>query len=478
MTYPNVLLYIDGKWRPASGGRTIPVLNPATEELIGTVAHAERADLDEALAAADKGFKVWRMVSPLERSKVMRKAAELIRERADMIATLMTMEQGKILAEAKIETMSAADTIEWFAEEGRRTYGRMIPARVPGVYQMAIKDPVGPVAAFTPWNFPINQVVKKMAAALAAGCSFIVKAPEETPASPAELIRAFADAGVPAGVINLVYGVPAEISEYLIPHPTIRKISFTGSTKVGKDLAAMAGQHMKRVTMELGGHAPVIVFDDADVESAAKIMVAAKYRNAGQVCISPTRFLIQEGVYDKFVKQFVDGAKSLKVGNGLDTGSTMGALANDRRIAAIEGMVQDAVGKGGKIATGGNRVGNKGYFFEPTVVTDVPKSARAMNDEPFAPLALMSSFSKFDDAAEEANRLPFGLASYAFTKSAKTATAIGAAVDAGMMSINHFALALPETPFGGIRDSGYGSEGGTEGIDAYLSTKFITQTGV
>ena len=478
MNYPNVQLFIDGKWRPAASGRTIPVLNPATEENVGTVAHADKSDLDEALAAAEKGFKVWRVISPYERSKVMRKAAELIRERADMIARLMTMEQGKVLAEARIETLSAADTTEWFAEEGRRTYGRMIPARVPGVYQMAIKDPVGPVAAFTPWNFPINQVVKKMAAALAAGCSIIVKAPEETPASPAELIRTFADAGMPAGVINLVYGVPAEISEYLIPHPTIRKISFTGSTKVGKDLAAMAGQHMKRVTMELGGHAPVIVFDDADIDSAAKVMVAAKYRNAGQVCISPTRFLVQEGVYDKFVKQFVDGAKALKVGNGLDATSTMGALANDRRITAIESMVQDAVGHGGKVATGGNRVGNKGYFFEPTVVTNVPKSARAMNEEPFSPLALISPFSKFDDAAKEANRLPFGLASYAFTKSAKTATAIGAAVEAGMMSINHVALALPETPFGGIKDSGYGSEGGTEGIDAYLSTRFITQTGV
>jgi succinate-semialdehyde dehydrogenase / glutarate-semialdehyde dehydrogenase len=478
MNYPNVQLYIDGKWRPAASGKTIPVLNPATEENVGTVAHAAKADLDEALAAAEKGFKAWRVISSYERSKVMRKAAELIRERADMIATLMTMEQGKVLAEAKIETMGAADTIEWFAEEGRRTYGRMIPARAPGVYQMAIKDPVGVVAAFTPWNFPINQVVKKMAAALAAGCSIIVKAPEETPASPAELIRAFADAGVPAGVINLVYGVPAEISEYLIPHPTVRKISFTGSTKVGKDLAAMAGLHMKRVTMELGGHAPVIVFDDADIESAAKAMVAAKYRNAGQVCIAPTRFLVQEGVYDKFVKQFVDGAKALKVGNGLDAGSTMGALANDRRIAAIESLVQDAVGHGGKVQTGGNRVGNKGYFFEPTVVTNVPKTARAMNDEPFAPLAMISPFSKFEDAAEEANRLPFGLASYAFTKSAKTATAIGAAVEAGMMSINHVALALPETPFGGIKDSGYGSEGGTEGIDAYLSTRFITQTGV
>src|ERR1700760_2715104 len=301
----------------------------------------------------------------------MRKAAELIRERAEMIATLMTMEQGKILAESKIETLSAADTIEWFAEEGRRSYGRLIPARGPGIYQMAIKDPVGPVAAFTPWNFPINQVVKKMSAALAAGCSFIVKAPEETPASPAELVRAFADAGVPAGVINLVYGVPAEISEYLIPHPTVRKISFTGSTKVGKDLAAMAGKHMKRVTMELGGHAPVIVFDDADIESAAKIMVAAKYRNAGQVCISPTRFLVQEGVYDKFIKQFVDGAKAITVGDGLDPNSKMGSLANDRRVTAIESMIQDAVGQGAEVATGGNRVGNKGYFFEPTVVTGV-----------------------------------------------------------------------------------------------------------
>ena len=478
MNYPNVQLFIDGKWRPAASGRTIPVLNPATEENVGTVAHADKSDLDEALAAAEKGFKAWRVVSPYERSKVMRKAAELIRERADMIATLMTMEQGKVLAEARIETLSAADTTEWFAEEGRRTYGRMIPARVPGVYQMAIKDPVGPVAAFTPWNFPINQVVKKMAAALAAGCSIIVKAPEETPASPAELIRAFVDAGMPAGVINLVYGVPAEISEYLIPHPTIRKISFTGSTKVGKDLAAMAGQHMKRVTMELGGHAPVIVFDDADIESAAKVMVAAKYRNAGQVCIAPTRFLVQEGVYDKFVKQFVAGAKAIKVGNGLDATSTMGALANDRRITAIESMVQDAVGHGGKIATGGNRVGNKGYFFEPTVVTNVPKSARAMNEEPFSPLALISPFSKFDDAAEEANRLPFGLASYAFTSSTKTATAIGSQVEAGMMSINSFGLALPEVPFGGVKDSGYGSEGGTEAMDGYFNTKFITQTGV
>jgi len=478
MNYPNVNLHIDGKWRPSHSGKTIVVLNPATEEPVGTVAHADKSDLDEALAAADKGFKVWRAVAPFERCKIMRKAAALMRERADAIAPLMTMEQGKTLAEATMETMAAADIIEWFAEEGKRAYGRVIPARLPGVYQLAIKEPVGPVAAFTPWNFPINQVVRKLSAALASGCSIIVKAPEETPAAPAELIRAFVDAGVPAGVVNLVYGVPSEISEYLIPHPVIRKISFTGSTHIGKQLSALAGLHMKRATMELGGHAPVIVFNDADVDAAARILAGAKYRNAGQVCTSPTRFIVQEGVYNQFIEKFVANTKSITVGNGLDKDSRMGALANPRRVAAIEEMVQDAVSKGAKIAAGGSRIGNKGYFFQPTVVTDVPKTARAMSEEPFGPLALVSSFAKFDDAAEEANRLPFGLASYAFTSSTKTATDIGAAIEAGMVSINSFGLALPETPFGGIKDSGYGSEGGTEAMDAYFNTKFISQTGV
>src|SRR6201992_1026763 len=356
MNYTNVQVFIDGRWRPAASGKTIPVVNPATEEPVGTVAHAEKADLDEALAAAEKGFKAWRMVSPLERSKVMRKAAELMRGRADMIATLMTMEQGKVLAEAKIETMSAADTIEWFAEEGRRSYGRLIPARAPGVYQMAIKDPVGVVAAFTPWNFPINQVVKKMAAALAAGCSFIVKAPEETPASPAELIRAFADAGVPAGVINLVYGIPAEISEYLIPHPIIKKMSFTGSTVVGKQLAAIAGAHMKRVTMELGGHAPAIVFDDADIDLASRMLAGAKFRNAGQVCVSPTRMLVQEKVYEQFVEGFVAATKKVKVGDGLESSTTMGPLPTPRRITAMETLIGDATQKGATLRTGGNRI--------------------------------------------------------------------------------------------------------------------------
>ena len=476
--YSDVSLFIDGTWGPAAGGRTIDVVNPSTGDKIGTVPHAAISDLDRALEAADMGFKTWKKISAYDRSKIMRKAADILRERADNIARLMTMEQGKPFAEAKGETLAGADVIDWFAEEARRAYGRVIPARAEGVYQLVIKEPVGPVAAFTPWNFPINQVVRKLSAALAAGCSIIVKAPEETPASPAELIRAFADAGVPAGTINLVYGIPSEISEYLIPHPVIKKMSFTGSTVVGKQLAAIAGAHMKRVTMELGGHAPAIVFDDADVDHASRMLAGAKYRNAGQVCVSPTRMLVQEKVYEQFVAGFVAHTKTLKVGDGLETGTTMGPLANARRITAMETFIGDAQQKGATIRTGGNRIGNKGNFFEPTVLTDVPMEARVMNEEPFGPLALIAPFRNLDDVIAEANRLPFGLASYAFTRSAKTANAIASGVEAGMMTINHMGLALPEVPFGGIKDSGYGSEGGSEAIEAYLNTKFVTQAGL
>ncbi len=476
--YPNVQLFIDGAWTKAASGRTIAVHNPATGDPIGTVAHADRDDLDRALAAAEKGFHVWRKVSAYERAKLMRKAANLLRDRADAIARLMTLEQGKPLAEARGETLAGADVIDWFAEEARRTYGRVIPARAEGIYQLVLKEPVGPVAAFTPWNFPINQVVRKLSAALAAGCSIIVKPPEETPASPAELIRAFVDAGIPAGVVNVVYGVPAEISEYLIPHPVIRKISFTGSTPVGKHLAALAGAHMKRATMELGGHAPTIVFDDADIDVASKILSASKLRNAGQVCISPTRFLVQEPVFDQFVDKFVAHIKAARVGDGLAADTQMGPMANPRRIQAMETFIGDAVKHGGDLKTGGNRIGNKGNFFEPTVLTNVPRDARIMNEEPFGPVAVISPFRGFDDVVEEANRLPFGLASYAYTRSAKTATAIAAAVEAGMMSINHHGLALPEVPFGGVKDSGYGSEGGLEAIESYLNTKFVSQAGL
>ncbi|MBM3344653.1 MAG: NAD-dependent succinate-semialdehyde dehydrogenase [Betaproteobacteria bacterium] len=476
--YQDTELYIDGQWAPAASGRTIPVVNPATHATIGTVAHAEKADLDRALEAADKGYKAWRKVSAYERSKVMRKAAGLLRERAEKIGTLMTLEQGKPIVESTLEVMAGADLIEWFAEEGRRAYGRVIPARAEGVYQLVVKEPVGPVAAFTPWNFPINQAVRKISAALCTGCSIIIKAPEETPASPAELVRVFADAGVPAGVLNLVYGVPAEISSYLIPHPIIRKVTFTGSTPVGKQLAAMAGQHMKRVTMELGGHSPVIIFDDADIDVAAKTMTFMKYRNAGQVCVSPTRFLVQEGVYKQFVEKFVEGTKAVKVGDGFDKDTKMATLANARRQTAMIANVEDAKKHGGKVQTGGYPIGEKGNFFEPTVITELDKTAQAMNVEPFGPLAIINPFKTFDDAATEANRLSYGLAAYAWTRSAKTANAIASQVETGMMTINHLGFALPEVPFGGVKDSGYGSEGGLEALEPYLVGKFVTQAGL
>ena len=476
--YSDVSLFIDGQWCQGASGKTEPILNPATGKEIARLAHADRADLDRALAAADKGFQQWRKVSAFDRYKLLRKAADLMRERAPAIGELMTAEQGKPIAEARAEAAAAADIMDWFAEEARRTYGRIVPARAEGVTQMVVKEPVGPVAAFTPWNFPINQAVRKLSAALAAGCSVILKGPEETPASCAALVRVFADAGVPAGVVNLVFGVPSEISGYLIPHPVIRKITFTGSTAVGKQLAALAGQHMKRVTMELGGHAVAIVFEDADVETAAKMLAGAKFRNAGQVCVSPTRFLVHESVHARFVDAFVAAVGKVKVGDGMDPATRMGPLANRRRLDAMRGFVDDAVGKGAKVATGGKQVGSAGFFFEPTVLTEVPANARILTEEPFGPIAPIGTFKTFDEVVAEANRLPYGLAAYAFTKSLKTATAIGAAIESGMVSINHFGLALPEVPFGGIKDSGYGSEGGSEAIEAYLNTKFVTQVGV
>jgi len=476
--YPNTLLHINGQWCPAASGRTLPVVNPANHNQIGTVAFAEKADLDRALEAAEQGFKVWRKVSAFERCKLMRKAAEIFRERAETVATCMTFEQGKPIGEARMETLAGADLIDWFAEEGRRAYGRVIPARAEGVYQLVVKEPVGPVAAFTPWNFPINQAVRKLSAALATGCSIILKAPEETPASPAELVRAFVDAGVPPGVINLVYGNPADISSYLIPHPVIRKMSFTGSTAVGKHLAAMAGQHMKRATMELGGHAPVIVFEDADIDLAAKTMTFMKYRNAGQVCVSPTRFLVQEGAYRQFVDKFVENTKAIKVGDGFDKDTRMATLANPRRQSAMVANVEDAKKQGGKVQTGGYPIGEKGNFFEPTVITELSTKAMAMNNEPFGPLAIINPFKTLDDAVTEANRLAYGLAAYAWTRSAKTATAVAAQVETGMMTINHLGFALPEVPFGGVKDSGYGTEGGCDATDPYLVSKFVTQAGL
>ncbi|MEQ8897188.1 MAG: NAD-dependent succinate-semialdehyde dehydrogenase [Roseovarius sp.] len=475
MTYPDTKLFIDGKWCDASDGRTIDVIDPATTRMIGRVAHAGIGDLDTALEAAQRGFNTWRRVPAIERSALMMRTAAILRERVDQIAPLMTAEQGKPLVQSALELRGAAEVLEWFAGEARRLYGQVIPARAPGVTQYTIMDPVGPVAAFTPWNFPVNQIVRKISAGLAAGCSLIVKAPEETPASPAELIRAFADAGLPDGVLNLVYGAPTEISDYLIPHPVIRKISFTGSTEVGKLLAGLAGRHMKRSTMELGGHAPVLIFDDADVVQAVETMVATKFRNAGQVCVSPTRFLVQETVAREFIDGFVEAARSLTVGPGRLPGVQMGPLANDRRIPALEALIQDAVQHGASLVTGGHRIGNTGWFFEPTVLTDVPTEARIMNEEPFGPVAIINRFDTDDAAFNEANRLPYGLAAYAWTSSSARSQRIRDELQAGMISVNHIGLSVPEVPFGGIGDSGIGTEGGSEAITAYLQPRFVTQ---
>lgn len=474
MTYPNTQLFIHGQWREAAAGETLPVFNPATGKEIGRVAHARQADLDLALDAAQKGFEVWRDKAPVERAKIMRAAAALMRERAGAIAALLTQEQGKPLAEAKGEAMAAADIIEWFADEGQRVYGRIVPSRGNlAMRQMVLKDPVGPVAAFTPWNFPINQVVRKLAAALATGCSMIVKAPEETPAAPAELVRAFADAGLPPGVLGLVYGTPSEISSYLIAHPVIRKITFTGSTPVGKQLAAMAGQHMKRVTMELGGHAPVIVAEDADVALAVKTAGGAKFRNAGQVCISPTRFLVHESIAKEFSAALVKHAAGLAVGDGSAEGTQMGPLANPRRVTAMAEFTQDALQRGATLATGGERIGDEGNFWRPTILTDVPLNARVFNDEPFGPMAAVRSFNTLDEAIAEANRLPYGLAGYAFTRSLKNADLLARRVEVGMLWVNMPAMPSAEMPFGGLKDSGYGSEGGPEAMEAYLNARSV-----
>ncbi|CAG2137166.1 Alpha-ketoglutaric semialdehyde dehydrogenase 1 [Cupriavidus yeoncheonensis] len=479
MTYPDVQLFIDGQWQDAAGGETLAVFNPVTGKEIGRVAHARIADLDRALAAAQRGFETWRELPAIERNQIMRRAAALMRERAAEIGRVLTQEQGKPFAEAKGEAMAAADIIEWFADEGLRVYGRLVPSRFSlSTRQMVVKDPVGPVAAFTPWNFPINQVVRKLGAALACGCSMIVKAPEETPASPAELIRAFADAGLPAGVLGLVYGNPVEISNYLIPHPTIRKVTFTGSTPVGKQLAALAGQHMKRVTMELGGHAPVIVCEDADIALAVRAAGAAKFRNAGQVCISPTRFLVHESVKCEFVAELVRYTQGLTVGDGLQEGTRMGPLANARRVTAMAEFTQDAMEKGATLAFGGERLGDAGNFWRPTILTDVPLEAKVFNDEPFGPMAAIRGFHTMEEAIAEANRLSFGLAGYAFTRSLKHADLLARKIEVGMLWVNMPAMPSAELPFGGIKDSGYGSEGGPEAMDAYLNVRAISVANV
>ena len=473
--YTDLALHIDGQWLNGDGRAGEDVINPATGKPLARLPHASAADLDRALEAAQKGFAVWRATPAYERAKVLRKAAALVRERADNIARIMTQEQGKVLAEAKAEVLVTADIIDWYAEEGRRSYGRIVPGRAKGVRQMVMQEPVGVVAAFTPWNFPTLTPARKIGGALAAGCSLILKASEETPGSCVELVRCVVEAGVPAGVLNLVFGVPANVSEHLIPSPIVRKVSFTGSIPVGKHLATLSAKGVKRTTLELGGHSPVVVFGDADPEKSADTIAAFKYRNAGQVCISPTRFYVQEPVYDRFLKRFTDFTNAIKLGDGLEEGVTMGPMANARRLDALESFVTDSKNRGGKIVTGGKRRGNQGYFFEPTIVTDVPDDSKVMTEEPFGPIAPIVTFKTFDEVVSRANSLQYGLAAYAFTSSAQTATAIGDALESGMVGVNSVAISTPETPFGGVKESGYGSEGGIEGLEAYTVTKFISQ---
>ena len=469
--YPDLMLYIGGSWRKTT--ETLPVLNPADEAVIGAVPVASRADLDDALDAAAKGFSAWRRVSPAKRAEVILKAARLMRERIDEIAHDITLEHGKPLAQARLEVIRGCEFFEWDAAEGQRTYGRVIPSE-PGIKYIVHHEPIGTVAAFSPWNFPMSQPSRKIAGALAAGCSIILKAAEETPAGAFHIARAFHDAGLPAGVFNLVFGVPADISGYLIPHSQVRMVAFTGSTAVGKHLTGIAARHMKPVLMELGGHAPVIVCDDVDPVAAAITSAVRKARNAGQVCTSPTRFFVQERVYEAFTKAFAEKARSIAVGNGLDEATQMGPLANHRRIEAMETLVADARAKGARVLAGGERLGNRGYFFPVTVIADLPDDARAMREEPFGPMALINPVASLEEAIEKANALPFGLAAYAFTHSARNADQLADGIEAGNVSINTLEASIPETPFGGVKESGYGREGGLEGLAHYTVIKNVS----
>ncbi|PYE21492.1 succinate-semialdehyde dehydrogenase/glutarate-semialdehyde dehydrogenase [Paraburkholderia silvatlantica] len=473
--YAPLYLYIDGEFHAAGQRQTQPVFNPGTGQVIGELPLAASEDISRAVDAAHRAFGSWKRESPLVRSDILRKAADLIRQRAQEIGRHITMDQGKPLHEAVAEVISSAEHLEWHAEEGRRIYGRVVPARSPDVTQTVLREPIGVCAAFSPWNFPFNQALRKVAAALASGCTLVLKGPEESPSAIVALARVLHDAGLPVGCLNIVWGVPSEISTGLIESPLVRKISFTGSVPVGKHLAALAASHMKRMTMELGGHAPVIVCDDADVERAATMLAAYKFRNAGQVCVSPTRFFVQRPVFERFVMTYLDEISKIRVGYGLLPGVTMGPLAHARRVSAIEEFVSDAKAKGAEIIAGGSTLPGLGHYFAPTVVLEPTRDTRLMNEEPFGPIVGIVAFDDLDCAIAEANRLPFGLASYAFTASTRNAHRISRELQAGMISINHFGMGPAEIPFGGVKDSGFGSEGGTETFDGYLVTKFVTQ---
>jgi len=471
--YPRPAQFIAGSWRPGGNGSCGTVRNPATGEILAEVPRASAQDLDDALAASQAAFVTWRQKPAVDRAGVLRKAADLLRERANTLGRWCTLEQGKTLAEAVMEFVLSAEALDWYAAEALRANGRVIPARLPGARQLVIPQPLGPVAAFTPWNFPAILPARKIGAALAAGCTVVIKPSEETPASTMGLAQALADAGLPAGALNVVFGVPAEVSRHLIHSPIIRKVTFTGSTPVGRQLAQLAADGLKPCTLELGGHAPVLVFDDADLEKTVATCIQGKTRNAGQVCTSPTRFIVQEGIHDEFVRRYAEAMNEVVVGPGLDPASQMGALANRRRFDAMEEFVSDAVDKGGRLVTGGRAKPEEGDFWRPSLIADTPNDARAMHVEPFGPIALVTRFAKLDDGLTEANRLPYGLAAYAFTSSAATAVAVSDQLQAGGIGINSFAVSQIEAPFGGVKDSGYGNEGGHEGLEAFMHPKYV-----
>jgi succinate-semialdehyde dehydrogenase/glutarate-semialdehyde dehydrogenase len=470
-TYPPIQLFIDGAWR--STAESLPVINPADEQSVGRVPVATRSDLDDALAAAERGFKVWSRTAPSVRAELIRRAAGLMRERQDEIAQSITLEHGKPIGQARLEVIRGCEFFEWDAGEALRAYGRVIPS-ARGIKYLVVHKPIGVVAAFSPWNFPMSQPARKIAGALAAGCSIILKAAEETPAGAVHIAQAFQDAGLPPGVLNLVFGRPAEISSHLIPQPSIRLVAFTGSTEVGKHLSELAARHMTPILMELGGHAPVIVCDDVDPVETAIISAERKFRNAGQVCTSPTRFFVHESIFEPFAQSFAKRAAAVTVGDGLDPATEMGPLANIRRIEALEALVADAKARGARLLAGGKRLQNAGYFFEPTVLANVPGEARAMQEEPFGPLALINPVSSLDEAVARANSLPFGLAAYGFTHSARNVDRLMEDLEAGNVSINTLEASVAETPFGGVKDSGYGREGGAEGLLHYSIVKTIS----
>ena len=478
MAYETLQLFIDGKWTNGTSGITENVINPATEEVLGQLPHASQADLDAALSAADRGFKVWRATTPLARQIILNKAADLMEERKSEIAQNISLDMGKPASEASLEMDFVIGCLRWDAEQGKRAYGRLIPTRMAGQRQMMVKEPVGPVAAFVAWNFPASNVMRKLGNGLAAGCSIIMKASEETHSAAIAMTRCFQDAGLPDGVLNLVWGKPAEVSSYLLDSPIIKKLSFTGSTPVGMLLQAQAAKRMIRCTMELGGHAPVMVFKDADIEFAAKMSAATKFRNAGQVCISPTRFYVEDAVYDEFAERMAQHAKDVVVGQGIQIETQMGPLIGARRLDVMQDLVDDAISQGAKLLAGGARLGNEGFFYKPTVLKGVVEGAKIMNEEPFGPVAPIASFSDKEDVINRANKLEYGLAGYAFTKDGALSQELGDRINVGMFGVNHFGIATPETPFGGVNHSGYGTEGGEEGLHAYQRTKFISEVGV